>query len=107
MERIIFNLKRFWQIEGKTVNLYEEIKVGRKTIEYRYCTHFWIKRLIGSNNSYDPQDLTAYLKVNRAWFVVGYPKRNLPRLEADIVSLRCNNAMLLEIKFANVQEVVA
>ena len=107
MDRIIFHLKRFWQIAGKTVDLYAEIKAGRKTVEYRDCTRFWIKRLCKLNiHVYGPQDLTEYLKVHRAWFVVGYPKGSLPRLEADIVGLCCNNAMQLEIKFVNVQEVV-
>jgi len=108
VDRIIFNLKQFWQIGDKTVELYEEIKSGRKTIEYRDCTHFWTKRLCGKIISvYGPQDLTEYLKVHRAWFVVGYPKDSLPRLEADIIGLRCNNAMQLEISFINVKEVVA
>ncbi len=106
MERIIFNLKRLWEVEGKTVDLYEEIKSGRKTIEYRDCTRFWGKRLCGWV-IYGTQELTSILKVHRAWFVVGYPKNNLPRLEADIIGLRCNGAMQFEIKFANVREVVS
>ncbi len=107
-ERVIFNLKTYWQVAGKTVNLYEEIKAGRKTIEYRDCTRFWITRLCGNHiHVYGPQDLTEYLKVNRAWFVRGYPKDCLPRLEADITGLKCNDAMQLEIAFANVKEVTS
>ena len=107
---VIFNLKRFWEIDGKTVELYKEIKAGRKTSEYRDLTHFWIKRLCEhahwESYSDEPQDLTKYLRIHRAWFVVGYPKGNVPRLEAEIIGLFCDsNARQLEIKFANVIEV--
>ena len=29
-------------------------------------------------------DFTEFLKVHRAWFLVGFPKGNVPRLEANI-----------------------
>jgi hypothetical protein len=88
------------------VDLYEEIKAGRKTSEFRDATRHWFKRLcvphwIGTEQH---QDHTKFLKVHRAWFVVGYPKKNLPRLEADITGLFLD-AMQLEIKFTNVTEI--
>lgn len=103
---VIFHLKRIW--EGK--NLWEEIKQGRKTSEWRDSTEFWFKRLCisGASHPYSlsPQDFTDILKVYKAWFVVGYPKDNLPRLEADIIRL-FNHPIdgQFEIVFANVKEV--
>jgi len=104
-DKVIFHLARYFPKD-----LYEEIKQGRKTSEFRDMTHYWIKRLCHRANwlvdSNQPQDLTKYLRVHKAWFVVGYPKGNLPRLEADIVGLFCDPlAMQLEIKFTNVVEV--
>lgn len=91
------------------VDLYKEIKAGRKTSEFRDMKQSWIMRLCARANwvvdSEQRQDLTEFLKVHRAWFVVGYPKRNLPRLEADITGLFLL-AMQLEIKFTNVTESV-
>jgi hypothetical protein len=104
----IFHLKRIW--EGR--DLYEEIKQGKKTSEFRDMTHYWIKHLCERANwsvdTGEAQDISKFLKVHRAWFVVGYPKGLLPRLEADIIELLCDSlAMQLEIKFANVKEVIA
>jgi len=103
---IIFHIKRIY--DGH--NLWEEIKAGKKTSEFRDFTHHWIMQLCErahwSCDIGKPQDLTPYLKVHRAWFVVGYPKGNLPRLEADITQLISDDVqMQLEIKFANVTEV--
>lgn len=71
--------------------LYEQIKRGKKTIVV---------------NGTEPQDLTPFLKVHRAWFVEGYPKGSLPRLEADITGLLYHpSSSQLEIKFTNVKEV--
>lgn len=98
---VLFRLKRFWEgqvgsmyIEG--LDLYEEIKAGRKTSEWRDLTDRW--RSI----------LHSTPKPTRAWFVCGYPKGNMPRLEADIVGIVCHlESDQYEIKIANVEEILA
>jgi hypothetical protein len=124
-DKVIFNLKRFWEIDGKTVNLYEEIKAGRKTSEWRECSYFWDVRLltdffkvteyIRGRIPFPPKDttidLTKFLKKHKAWFVEGYPKNNSPRLEADITKLRYwwytgDNSPQFEIQFNNIKEVI-
>jgi hypothetical protein len=115
----IFNLKRQWHIDGTKLDLYEEIKAGRKTSEWRNASPYWLRKLLtnrltkeGLKNvlqvwGHKPQELTPLLKVHRAWFVIGYPKGNLPRLEADITALLYHpKTSQLEIKFANVKEVL-
>jgi len=113
-DKVVFNLKRCWLMDnGKLVDLYEEIKLGRKTIEYRDCTPFWQNRLLNIKDKitrtmmlrYAPADFTQYLKHHKAWFVVGYPKGNLPRLEADITKLILNDAKQFEVSISNVKEV--
>jgi len=89
---------------GFMVNLYDDIKTRRKTSEFRNMIHYWIKRLC-PNAVWDPfagkpQDLTKYLEVSEAWFVTGYPKGSLPRVETDIRALWCDSyCSQLEIKF--------
>lgn len=105
---VIFHLNRVWN--GK--DLWEEIKHGRKTSEWRDVCKYWLKRLITRAelqiNGTEPEYLAKFLKVHRAWFVVGYPKGNLPRLEVDITELIHHpSSSELEIKFANVKEVTA
>lgn len=75
------------------VDLYEEIKAGRKTSEWRDHKVYWDNILIK--------------KPSKAWFVVGYPKNNLlPRLEADIVKIILHeDSHQFEIQFTNVKEV--
>jgi len=93
---VFLHLKRFWTYpNGETVDLYEEIKSGRKTSEWREPTNYWITRLL-----LEPQP-------KHACFVVGYPKNNLPRLEADI-SLIFYHVFdnQIEIQFENVKETV-
>ena len=120
MDKIIFNLKRHWLNPAnyrtgetsKIVDLYEEIKAGRKTSEWRNFSSYWQRRLLLCSGlkalSKKPIDCTEDLKASKAWFVVGYPKNNLPRLETDIVELIYHpKSEQFEIKFANVQEVVA
>ena len=124
MDKVIFNLKRYWQIKDETVDLYEEIKAGRKTSEWRIASKHWYSRLLipfektAIRYSGDIElfaDFTEYLKVHRAWFVVGYPKRSIPRLEADIIALIYWNEKYsatldisqFEIKIANINEVLA
>jgi len=118
-DRVIFNLKRLWKIDGKTVNLYNEIKSGRKTSEWRDAKHFMLRRLLTNRLTKEGlekvlevrktrlQDLTKLLKVHKVWFVVGYPEGTLPRLEADITALFYHpETSQLEIKFTNVREIL-
>lgn len=125
-DKVIFNLKKYWvnpanYLTGETskiVDLYEEIKAGRKTSEWRGATKFWLKRLLTKRltpegidkvldtyHKHGTQDLTCLLRVHTAWFLIGYPKGSLPRLEADITALLFHRETdQLEIKFANVRE---
>jgi len=94
--------------------LYEQIKKGKKTSEWRSFSKYWLYRLCKERNpnvlilyidvnGTVPQKLDAWLKVKRAWFVEGYPKGSLPRLEADITGLLYHpSSSQLEIKFTNV-----
>jgi len=108
-KRVIFRLKRFWTYpDGRTVDLYEEIKAGRKTSEFRDCTDYWTDRLYKKKMIDEIMHLTP--KVDKAWFVVGFPKGSLPRLEADITNIltKIDNegfAEQIEIKFTNIKEV--
>lgn len=120
---ILFHLKRFWEgqvgsIYIKDLDLYEEIKAGRKTSEWRDNTEYWRSRLCSSlviprphkvfNIAFEQPDM-------RAWFVVGYPKGNLPRLEATITEVVesvgysplgiITDSDQIEVKFKDVVEV--
>jgi hypothetical protein len=93
------------------VNLYQEIKDGRKTSEWRDASEYWKRILTGEPVSSfvyrygDIHNLNDYLEPSQAWFVVGYPKNNLPRLEAYITGLIFHrNEDQFEIKFNNVKE---
>jgi hypothetical protein len=107
------------------LDLYEDIKAGRKTSEWRDFSDYWCRILTGipqtklelatacpvnkneETISGITSGLTELLKVKRAWFVVGYPKNNLPRLEAGIVDLLLSrDSDQFEIRIANVVEVL-
>jgi len=93
------------------VNLYQEIKDGRKTNEWRDASEYWSRILAGEPRStfdmYGYGDAHKFTpEPSEAWFVVGYPKGNLPRLEADITALIFHrNSDQFEIQFDNVREV--
>ena len=109
MKRVIFRLKRLWTYpDGTTRDLYKEILEGRKTSEFRDVKPYWTDRLYKKRTTIDTDYLTP--KVDRAWFVVGFPKNNLPRLEADITNILTQMdddgfAEQYEIQFTNVKEV--
>jgi len=126
--RIVFRLKRLWKIklterpkDDVEFDLYEAIKAGQKTSEFRDYTNYWEQRLCpGLDEPDDPElefqklptlstiDITKFLKPKIAWFTVGYPKNNLPRLEADIIKLLLHlDSDQFEIQFQNVKEVTA
>jgi len=109
-EKVVFHLKRMW--EGR--DLWEEIKSGRKTSEWREASDYWIKRLINvpvkrviELANLERGDVLKFTpKVKRAWFVVGYPKYCFPRLEADIAKVVLHkDTQQLEIEIENVSEV--
>ena len=90
--------------------LYERIRSGEKKSEWRDATPYWFKRLCFRGTivaaAEKPMNITGNLKVKKAWFVQGYPKGNLPRLEANITGLVYHSVtQQLEIQFANVMEV--
>lgn len=95
--------------------LYEQIRSGKKTSEWRDFSIYWLQRLFDwkaldkkvaiSVNDSLPLTLTNFLKVHRTWFVEGYPKGSLPRLEADITGLLYHpSSSQLEIKFTHAKE---
>lgn len=114
------------------VDLSEEIRNGRKTREWREATDYWIRRLttltpLSKLNSFTPLDKrfkewanipidvasaegagidwTKFLKVKRAWLVVGFPKYCIPRFEADITHLTLYpSTNQLETEFKGVEE---
>ena len=94
-EKVVFHLSRALKIFGETVFPYESIKAGRKTVEYRSYSRYWRQILLRANP-----------RPSRAWFVVGYPKDCLPRLEADITKIvRHRPTNQIEIHFKNVVEI--
>jgi hypothetical protein len=114
-DTVVFHLKRMWQ--GK--DLYEEIKSGRKTSEWRDCTTYWVRRLMrplvevgrltraGFSDS-PAEDFTHRLRVHKAWLVIGFPKNSVPRFQVEIKGLFYHpSTCQLEIQFVNLREVVA
>jgi len=109
----------------ESLTLYRQIRTGIKISEWREAKHYWFTRLckeaiklqkdlkdivVGHKQqglelpSYI--DLTDKLKVHRAWFTEGNPKRNVPRLETSITGLFFHpKSNQLEIKIADVVEV--
>lgn len=89
-DRVIFRLKRRgygWD------DIYEAIKIGEKTSEWRDASDHWKKQLTPTPK--------------HAWFTVGYPKNNLPRLEADITEIVYHSdTNQYEIKVVNVTEII-
>ena len=119
-----FRLKRGWQMEdGRIMDLYEEFRSGRKTIEYRNITPkgYWLKRLCNlslqelwalpeweeAKVECRLMDLTDRLVVKRACLTVGMPKNNLPRFEAAVVKLMVDPIeRKFHIHLANVKEIL-
>jgi len=84
-ERVVFHIEKVY---------YDLIKEGFKTSEYREFTTFWAMRILNPPRK-------------KAWFISGYPKNNIPRLEADIIGLYTHPGYgqgQIEIKIANVKE---
>jgi len=104
---------------GFRVNLYEEIKAGRKTSEWRDASDYWLKRFctLPVKKVVDlVKEKPASLNIvplptcskSKAWFTIGYPKNNLPRLEADIFAVFLHrDTQQLEIQIQNVREITS
>lgn len=101
---IMFRLKREWETPDGTTDLWKDILEGRKTEEFRDATPYWISRifnikatsprlaklrLLTSNyrivviRQGDPSFVIPKIAV----FTVGFPKNNVPRIEAEIVAV--------------------
>lgn len=94
-KKVVFHLHRSFMILGNPVDPYEAIRCGRKTVEYRPYSRHWRLHLIQANP-----------RPSRAWFVVKYPKDNLPRLEADITRIVYRHPTnQIEVHFKNVKEI--
>jgi len=92
-------------------DLYEAIKYGRKTVEYRNSTRHWNERLITPKGllfkdfyvGKSVEFTGDHLKHDTAVFVVGYTK--YPRLVADITKIGFNYyTNQLETHIENVRE---
>jgi hypothetical protein len=112
-KRIIFRLKRFWEGQVgdkyiKNLDLWKEIASGRKTSEWRDASEYWSKRLYAPIPSPFPNQLVRIpKKFDIIWFTCGYPKNNLPRIEADHVSTTLHHdTQQYEIAFTNVTEAI-
>jgi hypothetical protein len=112
---VVFHLKRVAPLTPVrpyvhcAESLYEQIRNGKKRSEWRDATPYWFKRLCIRGNIVaaveKPVNITNTLKVSIAWFVQGYPKNNMPRLEASIYQLfYYSETQQLEIRFGNVKE---
>ena len=107
-----FVLKRYLDGFEEYGDLYEAIKSGRKTVEYRDATPHWKTRLLSSKGvallNSDKRGINLVfredlLKHDKAVFVVGYTK--YPRLVADISKIVYNyEGDQFEVHISNVKE---
>jgi len=109
---VYFVLKRYLEGFEEYGDLYEAIKSGRKTVEYRDANKYWKTRLLSPKgikilesdergiNLVFREDL---LKHDKAVFVVGYTK--YPKLVADITKIvYLYNTNQFETHIINVKE---
>lgn len=104
-----FTLKRSgWGYE----DIYEALKKGKKTSEWRDATDFWAKRLLNESGLQRFKEVVGFTyhfypfmwKHKRARFVVGYT--SYPRLLADIEEIIYHSdTKQFEIRIENVIEV--
>ena len=105
-----FVLKRFLEGFEEYGDLYEAIKSGRKTVEYRDASPYWEVRLLSLQGRvyFHTYESTISLwgeniKHDKAVFVVGYTK--YPRLIADITKIVYNyDSDTFETHLENVRE---
>ena len=111
-----FVLKRFLPGFEEYGDLYEAIKTGKKTVEYRDATEYWAKRLLNEGGMKQYLEYVTYtagggirfsyfdLKHHTATFRVGYTKG--PTLLADIDYIIWDLAeSQFEVHLKNVKEV--
>jgi hypothetical protein len=119
--RVVFHLAKYVG-KPQPETLYEQIKNGTKRSEWREANLYWFTRLCGPDfcpgglpgwfpdgscpsGKNKPLNISSALAVNTAWFVQGYPKGTLPRLEALIFQLFFHSSTRqLEITFGLVRE---
>ena len=108
---IHFVLKRYLPGFEEYGDLYEAIKTGKKTVEYRDSTEYWKVRLLSSKgimykDFYKGRSMIFegdLIKHDKAVFVVGYTK--YPRLIADITKIGYNyDSNQFEVHIENVRE---
>ncbi|HUW44732.1 MAG TPA: hypothetical protein VMW50_02960 [Dehalococcoidia bacterium] len=106
-----FVLKRYLEGFEKYGDLYEAIKSGKKTVEYRDASDHWWNRLIEKRSRllgqfYKGRNIVFQgnqLKHDKAVFVVGYTK--YPRLVADVTKIvYLYDSNQLETHITNVTE---
>jgi len=107
-----FVLKRYLEGFEEYGDLYEAIKSGRKTVEYRDATDHWAIRLLTPEGNSLLKELRGmgyiefnkeYLKHDKAVFVVGYTKH--PKLVVDITKVvYLYDTNQFEIHLTNVKE---
>ena len=131
-DTVAFRLKNVPDVAGfpsyfnprKPLNLYGQIKNGIKLSEWRDCKLYWIRLLCKDTEAtlseigkftkthkhralglQPPMNLTAKLKVHKAWFFEGYHSGKLsalPHLETEIIGLWYHpEKKALEIKISN------
>ena len=117
---VLFVLKRFLPEFTEFGDLYQAIKTGKKTSEWRDGSDHWIRRLLTERGRQQLQwaheikerskpfflmDFSEYhWKHKQATFVVGYTK--YPRLLADIKAILYNSKInQFEIRLKNVREI--
>lgn len=111
MKAVHFVLKRYLEGFEEYGDLYEAIKSGRKTVEYRDASPHWTSRLISPKGLEDVRhhfgsDLEFvgdHMKRDKAVFVVGYTK--YPKLVADITKIvYLHDTNQFEVHLSNVKE---
>jgi len=98
-------------------DIYEALKSGEKTSEWRDATHFWISRLFKKNvqrtierqiEHYEGPRIEfhkTHYKHLKARFVVGYTKS--PMLEADVTAIIFHtDSHQFEVQIENTKEIL-
>ena len=104
---VIIHLQRFFDSdlhpELKGLDLWEEIKSGRNKSEWREGSPYWLNRLFSGKWRFSKLTPKPIL---RAWFVIGYPRGNIPRLEATVTDVvYWGDSDQIETRFKDVIEV--
>lgn len=114
---LFFHLARDFELSDGTVikDVYGQIKSGEKKVEYRPNSDYWRKR-IDKILRKRKHGMTAGAGSNitievgypfTAWFVTGYPKGSLPRLEVSVSKIvePVDRDLSIEFHLGRVEEV--